>query len=681
MDSHGTATPQTIGRFRVDAVLGSGGMGSVYKAFDPTLQRTVAIKTVRPDIQRPDFLERLTREAQACARLRHPNIVTVYEAGEINGLVYIVMEYLQGTDLGAIIRRGELSFEAKIKILMQILEALEHTHRESVIHRDMKPSNVHVQSDGSVKVVDFGLARVAEIPALTQSGDVMATPDYASPEQLRGERVDRRTDIYSTGALAYELFAGRRPFRTEGDTDSVGALILRVMTAQAPPMGVMWAQKFPEIERIVARAMAKEPADRYQTAEDMRNALAAFFAASRDAIAAIQGEADARDQRTVIEARTMISKGMPAQAETMLAEALETNPDAGGVRRLLDETRHAGSLADTVLAAGPAPQATASPESRATTGAAQATTMPARTPASRTAWIVGGVAAAVVVAAIALWPGRAPEPAVAPGEPASAAIPAAEVPVNTPAGIVSAPPTAPADPPAAPVKAQPSGAPGSPAGAAAPGVASATAPPAAASVTRDVSAKELFTAKADADGGGVNAGLRYRLIRLDGGKETDVDPVSTVFHSGDRVRFAFDSNIDGYLYVVQQGSSGRWTVLFPGTRINGGKNAVKRAELYQVPNGDWFRFDATPGTEQVFVFLSRDPMDQLPGFDRPVTRTETVAASVIEDLQHRIRSRDLVFEKDSEESSESGGRTQATYVVNRAEFGQAVAASIALTHQ
>ena len=155
---------------------------------------------------------------------------------------------------------------------------------------------------------------------------------------------------------------------------------------------------------------------------------------------------------------------------------------------------------------------------------------------------------------------------------------------------------------------------------------------------------------------------------------------STTFRSGDRVRFSFNANIDGFLYVVQQGSSGRWTVLFPGPRINGGKNAIQTGEEYQVPSNDWFLFDATPGTEQVFVFLSREPMTQLPGFDRPVTKPETVLASVVDDLRSRIASRDLVFEKDAETVKDAGALIQATYVVNRTELGQAVSASITLSH-
>jgi hypothetical protein len=193
-------------------------------------------------------------------------------------------------------------------------------------------------------------------------------------------------------------------------------------------------------------------------------------------------------------------------------------------------------------------------------------------------------------------------------------------------------------------------------------------------VAEDVSAKQMFSP-------GVNAGLRYRLIQqLPGNVEADVDP-ATPFHSGDRVRFSFESNIDGFLYVVQQGSSGRWTVLFPHPEINGGRNAIRRFEQYNVPTDDWFEFDANPGTEQVFVFLSREPLNQLPGFDQPVTKTETVNASVVGALQASIKSRDLVLQKDRGDRVPSTGRTsQATYVVNRAEVGKAVAAVIELIH-
>ena len=177
----------------------------------------------------------------------------------------------------------------------------------------------------------------------------------------------------------------------------------------------------------------------------------------------------------------------------------------------------------------------------------------------------------------------------------------------------------------------------------------------------------------------INPGLKYRLIESRGSSgEADADPTAT-FHSGDRVRFAFASNIDGYLYVVQRGSSGQWTVLFPDPEANGGRNAVRKGDDYVVPNNGWFAFDDTPGTEEVFVVLSKQPLDALPGFQAPVIRRESVNASVVDSLQRSIQSRDLVFEKDR--PAVVDGRTkQATYVVNRAELANRVAAFIPLQH-
>ncbi len=694
--------PATIGRFRIEALLGAGGMGEVYKAVDPTLDRVVAIKTVRPDIANPDFIARLYREAQACARLRHPNVVTVYEAGEADGLVYIAMEYLQGEDLRTLLQRGALSFVEKIDVLLQVLAALQHTHAEAVIHRDMKPSNVHRGLDGTVKVVDFGLAQMALASPLTRPGAVMCTPEYASPEQLRDEPLDARTDVYSTGALAYEMLAGRQPFRA--GSGSVGALILKAVSEPPPAMDVTWSRAFPDIERIVTKAMAKLPADRYQSAEEMRLALATFLAASREEIVAAQAQFDADGRRAVSDAQTLIVAGKREEAETLLAATVKTNPEATAARHLLKETQQAEAQPaqpasalrtepvpvrddpePAVPSAPPIPHAPASPE---------ATT--------RWWWIGAVVAAAAVVAVVVLSrsSGSSPAPTTEPTQAESASAPANETsstataaePVVAPPGTTGTPVVASSERggAAAPAGRIPASAPtekgatpSASSASSAPSATNAGSKPAPEPATTEevavrASAKQLF-ASSPGSSGAVNPGLRYRLTRLTAdGVEGDVDASTTTFHSGDRVRFTFEANINGYLYVVQRGSSGRWTVLFPGPRINGGKNTVGRLAQYQVPSNDWFLFDDNPGKEELFVFLSREPMQQLPGFDQPVTRTETVVESVVQDLRQSIKSRDLVLEKDR--PSSAGGAVQATYVVNRDELSQAVSASITLVH-
>ena len=339
----------TIGRYQIQSLLGRGGMGEVYKAFDPGLDRTVALKTIRADADSPSYLDRLYREAKACGRLHHPRIVTVFDIGEAEGVVFIAMEYLEGENLSAAMARGDLGFELKVTILIQILEALQYAHSEGVIHRDIKPANVHVLPDRSVKLVDFGLARVTRADSLTMSGAIMGTPYYMSPEQLKGAKVDGRSDVYSTGVLAYELFTRRRAF--EGD--SITTVMLKVLSEMPPPMQTAWSATFPDIERIVSRAIAKSADDRYPTAEDMKNALTAFLASSHDAITRSQADVTIQSQRAVIEAKTLIAQGEHARSEAILAETLRLDPDAKEARALWDQATQTMPVPPPVVAAPP----------------------------------------------------------------------------------------------------------------------------------------------------------------------------------------------------------------------------------------------------------------------------------------------------------------------------------------
>jgi serine/threonine-protein kinase len=651
-------------------------MGEVYRATDPTLQRTVALKTVRPDIQQPQLLSRLIREAQALARLQHPNIVTVHEAGEFDGVVFIAMEFLKGEDLETTLRRGGPGFAGKVQILIQVLAALEHAHAEGVIHRDIKPSNIFRLPDGTIKLVDFGLARVAQAETVTLTGAVMATVAYASPEQLKGQPLDPRTDIYSVGAVAYELCTGRRAFVDKNDTAT--AIILKVVNDPLPPMDVAWSRQFPEYERIVARAMSKSREDRFQSAREMREALTAFLETSQAALTAFR-----EDATVVLDAETQPAAPPPGQ--TSLRDE----------RTVVAGAPNAGLSARTTQAAD-----------RKVPGEQTVDLQPA-TPLTRSVspgvWALGGIAAVGILAALLMWPrseGALPTETAAPSGPSvesASALPSAAPSVATPGADAATPDAAipPATTPAAaaapPPAARASAETAVAVGAAAkvtPPVPSASAAPAAAPADTSASAKKLFygesgSAPSPADSGGAtpatNAGLKFRLVQQAGAGEIDVDPEST-FRSGDRVRFMFESNIDGYLYVVTQGSTGRWDVLFPNASVNGGRNAIRPLEAYRVPAQGWFRFDDNPGTEQVFVFLSKEPLAQLPGFSQPVTKAETLSASVVDDLQRRVQSRDLIWEEDQSQRAASGTPTQATYIVNRDELGKAVAATIRLTH-
>jgi eukaryotic-like serine/threonine-protein kinase len=262
------------GRYELDGVVGRGGMAEVYRARDIRLDRIVAIKTLRADLARDQiFQARFRREAQSAASLNHPSIVAVYDTGEdmMTGIPvpYIVMEYVDGRTVRDLLQDGHrLLPERSLEIIDGVLRALDYSHQAGIVHRDIKPGNVMVTRNGDVKVMDFGIARaMSDAQAtMTQTAQVIGTAQYLSPEQARGERVDSRSDLYSTGCLLYELLTGRPPFT--GDSP-VAIAYQHVRENPVPPSRVdpdvpPWA------DAIVLKAMAKSPADRYQTAADMR---------------------------------------------------------------------------------------------------------------------------------------------------------------------------------------------------------------------------------------------------------------------------------------------------------------------------------------------------------------------------------------------------------------------------
>ena len=267
--------PRLLGeRYQLDVVVGRGGMAEVYRAHDIRLDRTVAIKTLRTDLARDHtFQARFRREAQSAASLNHPSIVAVYDTGEdmATGLPvpYIVMEYVDGRTVRDLLQADHrLLPERALEIIDGVLGALDYSHQSGIVHRDIKPGNVMVTRNGDIKVMDFGIARsMSDNQAtMTQTAQVIGTAQYLSPEQARGERVDARSDLYSTGCLMYELLTGRPPFT--GDSP-VAIAYQHVRENPVPPSRVdpeipSWA------DAIVLKAMAKDPADRYQSAAEMR---------------------------------------------------------------------------------------------------------------------------------------------------------------------------------------------------------------------------------------------------------------------------------------------------------------------------------------------------------------------------------------------------------------------------
>jgi beta-lactam-binding protein with PASTA domain/predicted Ser/Thr protein kinase len=253
------------GRYRVLGRLGVGGMATVYLAEDSSLGRKVALKVMAERYAEDgEFVERFRREAQAAARLNHPNIIAVYDRGEADGRPYIAMEYLQGRTLKQVIQKdGPLPAERAVAIAMQVLAGLRYAHEHGVVHRDVKPHNVLVGDDGRIKVTDFGIAHAGD-PQMTEVGSIVGTAQYLSPEQARGRTVGPQTDIYSLGVVLYEMLSGRVPF--EGDSSV--AIAMQHVSDSPPPLRSL-APLVPEsLAMVVAHAMLKEPTQRYASADE-----------------------------------------------------------------------------------------------------------------------------------------------------------------------------------------------------------------------------------------------------------------------------------------------------------------------------------------------------------------------------------------------------------------------------
>ncbi|MCG3186479.1 MAG: Serine/threonine-protein kinase PknD [Rhodocyclaceae bacterium] len=269
-------------------------MGVVYEGHDPGIDRRVAIKTLkREHLERSeadDVLARFAREAQAAGRLNHPGIVAIYDYGEDQGVAYIAMEYVEGRSLKDVLDASErFSLPAIMRIMEQVLSALDYSHGRGVVHRDIKPANIILLADGSIKVTDFGVARI-ESSTLTQAGTVLGTPAYMSPEQFMGQTVDGRSDIFSAGAMCYQLLTGEKPF-----TGGLTTIMHRVLKEIPPPPSELNVQVPRFVDAVIARAMAKRPDERYQTAGEFREAL---LAGMRDAKGVAPGIAS--DEATVV---------------------------------------------------------------------------------------------------------------------------------------------------------------------------------------------------------------------------------------------------------------------------------------------------------------------------------------------------------------------------------------------
>lgn len=262
-----------LGRYNIIGELGQGAMGTVYKAVDPLIDRVVAIKTINLSLaldEKDEYESRFYQEAKAAGRLSHPNIVTIYDVGKSGEIAYIAMEFLQGRELRTILNDGKrMSVEQVINIVAQVAQGLAYAHEHGIVHRDVKPSNIMIVRDGHVKITDFGIARMASAAVRTQTGMVLGSPKYMSPEQVVGKLTDQRSDIFSLGVMLYEMLTGQAPFAGE----NINAIMYQTLNSVPPPPSTL-SPAVPEmLNFIVAKALAKKLEHRYQDAKEFAGDL------------------------------------------------------------------------------------------------------------------------------------------------------------------------------------------------------------------------------------------------------------------------------------------------------------------------------------------------------------------------------------------------------------------------
>ena len=259
-----------IGRYQVVQRIGRGAMGTVYQAVDGDNGQAVALKVMAGELAGdPELMERFRREAIAAADLHHPNITRVYDFGEEGQQLYMAMELLRGADLKELVeqrRLGDLAW--KVRIMVQVAAGMAFVHSRNLVHRDLKPGNIHVTQDGIPKIMDFGLVRLGD-SNMTRTGMVLGSPAYMSPEQLKGDKADARTDVFALGAVFYELLAGQRAFTGKGITQ----IMMNVLANERVPLIQSAPDVPPLLAHIVERCMRKEPSGRYQTAGELHAAL------------------------------------------------------------------------------------------------------------------------------------------------------------------------------------------------------------------------------------------------------------------------------------------------------------------------------------------------------------------------------------------------------------------------
>ena len=397
--------------YRIVEKIGEGGMGSVYRAIDLMLEREVAIKAIRPELAREkEIVDRFRSEARTLARVSHPAIATIYSFFEDGGDLFLAMEYVRGRSLSKVLEgSGPLPWDQAIRLLSSALEGIEQAHRAGIIHRDIKPDNLMITETGTIKVMDFGIARVAGSTHLTRTGLLVGTLRYMAPEQIQGEEADHRADIYALGAVLYQMLTGRPPF--EGKSDFA---ILRAQIEELPPPPSAIVPEIPGwLDQAVLRALAKRPTERFQSVEEMHRFLA-----------------------------TRGGTAMPSEPTRVTGIRPE------GIAELPTIVTPPRAVPSVAAVPPPLPPSIPTARSAAAPAVDQSSyrPIPADAPAGGTAWKVAvGVAAVLALltgVGLALWMRNERPPETAQG-PASTAVPAEEI------GSAVSPPVTPTPAPAA----------------------------------------------------------------------------------------------------------------------------------------------------------------------------------------------------------------------------------------
>jgi serine/threonine protein kinase len=323
LEANTEAAGKTLGRYKILGELGRGAMGAVYRAIDPLIDREVAIKTLLPNLPEEamaEVKERFIREARSAGRLNHPNIVTVFDVGEQDGMAYMAMEILRGRSLQQILKEGDrLPFERTADIAAQVAEALDNAQEHGIAHRDVKPANVMVNDAWHCKLTDFGVAYVPS-STMTQTGAALGSPRYMSPEQVLGLRVDPRCDIFSLGVMLYEMLSNRTPFEHPSDT-SVFQLMNRIAGEPHTPIRNIDSAIPEAFEQILSRALAKKPEQRYARAGEMAADL-------RNVQRGIPPAAVPAYEKTVLASTTPRGRALPRQQDDLARTQLLNDLDS-----------------------------------------------------------------------------------------------------------------------------------------------------------------------------------------------------------------------------------------------------------------------------------------------------------------------------------------------------------------